>query len=699
MNSNMILKTPVTGRTFLLLLAAILHLGCWERTVQAAEPMPSEREIVRRAMAQRPDDPWPRGVAHVVLAIPGSQQPEKSYYEPGGSFSPAVGSFGVSIWVKNSAGDLKTTSDALPMKRIQQRFSWPNPKGVPAIVTTTPYYRATWSCAAAGTTVLELQRRGDGPERIELAVRSVGPAGGPIEKIAWNDSQLHINGRWTVSVAPPPTAVNVGHEGDPGWKANRSSARQWSGNDGWGFARIELAGETAVRLTLRDSTAPQPNPLVYSAVRSTLELDLPDQRFVDCLNAQVAHLMMGLLDRRTPPGEPTNYPLAWQRDGVAVVAGLVRAGQTAVARQLAEYFAENDFFGGFGAEGDAPGQGLRVLEDVAVRLHDPAFDLWLWPHVQRKADLILKMAAGKPLRMPYVGPIVPLHRKRKDLDLVCEPSRDGLIAGRMDFGCRSSYITAVSCSGLRGAAELARRLNHSEQADRWQATADRLQQAWLKTTQWKEQRTYISGLWPTWIAAPEKSLYRDHLAQFSNPRIFEPWTYFSAAVGHQWVLLDEPDRVWETLEWFWNKQTSPGLYTWWEGTGEENTFHVWEGIRGWVKPPYVTPHYWTAGEILAMQVDMLAHVDESQSEPVLVIGGGVPASWVGHPMRVAALPTRAGVVDWSWKDGNAQVNISGDRIKVRLGRAFGPSTHIGLAQTSFPKRVIDADRSGNIEGR
>ena len=253
------------------------------------------------------------------------------------------------------------------MTQIQQRFAWPNPKGVPAIVTTTPYYQATWSCAAAGTTMLELQRRGDGAERLELAVRSVGPAGGPIEKIARNESQVRINGRWTLSIEPPPTAVSLGHEGDLGWKSKHSSVRQWSGNDGWGFARIELAGQTAVRLTLRDSEPPQANPLVFPAVRSTLELDLPDQRFVDCLNAQVAHLMMGLLDRRTPPGEPTNYPLAWQRDGVAVVAGLVRAGQIEVAKQLVSYFAENDFFGGFGAEGDAPGQGLRVLEDVAGR--------------------------------------------------------------------------------------------------------------------------------------------------------------------------------------------------------------------------------------------------------------------------------------------------------------------------------------------
>ena len=95
----------------------------------AAAPSHSPREIVQAAMRQRPDDPWPRGLAHVVLAIPGSQQPEKGYHEPGGSFSPAVGSFGVSIWVRDADGKLKTTSDALPIEHVRQRLHWPDPQG------------------------------------------------------------------------------------------------------------------------------------------------------------------------------------------------------------------------------------------------------------------------------------------------------------------------------------------------------------------------------------------------------------------------------------------------------------------------------------------------------------------------------------------------------------------------------------------
>jgi hypothetical protein len=644
------------------------------------QPLITPREIVLAAMRRRPADPWPRGLGHVVLAIPGSQQPEKGYHEPGGSFSPAVGSFGVSIWVRAADGKLQTTSDALPMEHVRQRFDWPDPQGVPAIVTVTPHYEAAWTYVAPGTATLRLDHRGDPQQRLELVVRSVGPAGGPIEKIAWAAGRLTINERWTLTVAPEPEAVWVGHEGDPDWKAERPLVKAWKGRDGWGYARIELARGRTSKITLCDSARAEPNPLHYLAVRSALELELPDPRFAACLNAQVAHLMMGLLDRRTPPGEPTNYPLAWQRDGAAVVAGLVRAGRLDVAKELVTYFAENDFFGGFGAEGDAPGQGLRVLEDVASRLRDPALDRWLWPQVQRKADLILRMAAAeKPIRMPYVGPIVPAHRQRNDLDLVCEPAGRhppdalGLIRGRMDFGRPASYITAVSYQGLRGAAALARRLKHDAEADRWQAAAIRLQTAWLKAPEWQEQRTYISGLWPTWVAAPNKTAYRDQLARHSDPRPYLPWTYFAAAMTHQWVFLDEPDRAWTNLEWFFAQQTSPGLYTWWEGTGEENTFHLWEGVRGWVRPPHVTPHYWTAGEILALQVDMLAYVDESQSEPVLVIGGGVPASWVDKPMRVGGLPTSLGLVDWSWKDGKIEVTVHGAKPKMRFGAAFANS--------------------------
>src|SRR5204862_213462 len=57
----------------------------------------SPRLEVIQAMLQRPNDPWPRGQGHVVLAVPGCAEASKGYHEPGGSFSPGFSTFGVAI--------------------------------------------------------------------------------------------------------------------------------------------------------------------------------------------------------------------------------------------------------------------------------------------------------------------------------------------------------------------------------------------------------------------------------------------------------------------------------------------------------------------------------------------------------------------------------------------------------------------------
>ena len=125
-------------------------------------------------------------------------------------------------------------------------------------------------------------------------------------------------------------------------------------------------------------------------------------------------------------------------------------------------------------------------------------------------------------------------------------------------------------------------------------------------TRWEQQRNPQSG-------------------EFRTPPL---WTYFTLAEAHQWLFLNRPEQVWTTLQWFWQHQASRGLYTWWEGSGEENTSGRWEDVRGWVKPPYVTPHYWTAAEMLLLQLDMLAYTDLATPEPTVVIGAGIPTQWL-----------------------------------------------------------------------
>jgi len=680
-------RPSAPGLTCVILVSAFLSVCSPPGWTFADGKEPTEREIVRRAIQERSSDPWPRGSGHIVLAIPGSEQASKAYHEQGGSFSPAVGSFGVSIWVSERFGALRASSDSIPLDEVRQRFVWPDPKGIPALATKTPYYQAQWSCSGPGRWALGLKT----PEKSDLTpkvvIRSVGPAGGPIRSLDWNGERLLVNGWWSVSIEPKPAACHLTHEGDDGWMTARPKRTRWSGEDGWGCARFDLAEGHAYKVAVRDSRPSTEGLLRFPGTCARFKMELPDERFVECLNAQVAHLMMGLMDRRTPPGDPTNYPLAWQRDGAYVVVALARAGQLGVAKELATYFAENDFFGGFGSEADAPGLGIWAVTETAVRLRQPEFDRWLWPHIRRKAEFILRMlATDKPIRRRYAGPIVPMHRKRSDNTLVCDPARSGLVIGKMDHHRPLLYVNAVSYLGLVKAAALAEQLAETADAERWRSRAEGLKGAWLaafKPPEWNNERTYICGLWPSWVVGSEKEAYQDRLRSLWGPddaprgvQGIPLWTYFTVAQTHQWLMLGGLNHVWKNLTWFWGNQASPGLYTWWEGSGEENTFHLWEHVRGWVKPPNVTPHYWTAAEMLLLQIDMLTYLDEAATKPTLVIGGGIPKGWLDKPMSVRGQPVQLGKVDWTWKNGMMYVVVRGAQCDVRLGPAFDTQTAI-----------------------
>lgn len=648
----------------------------------------TQRQLLLAAQAARPQDPWPRGTGHIVLALPGSREEEKAYHEPGGAFSPGVGSCGISLWVRDGSGRLLATSDDLPMADIRQQLGRAPGAAIPDIATSTPHYQIRWSCVAAGRWRAEIDHR-TSAGRLELAVRSAGPAGGAVRSIAWDGTRLVVNDRQELQLSPAPQAVHGGREDDPGWiGSTRPLGAVSDGGDGWCWARLRLADGLTV-LEVADRQTPTAPELAGLARPPELRLDLPDQRFSDCLEAQVSHLLMGLVRDETRPGEPTNYPLTWLRDGAYVVTALARAGQLAVAQRLARRFAEHDFFGGFGAEGDNPGLALWCLDEVAALVRDPDYDAWLWPHVQRKAAWVCRMATttGEIRSRDFPGPIVPYliedPVKNRDLGLICQAARDGLIRGRMDLHIPVLFASAASYRGLVGAARIAGRLGHVDAAASWSALAGSLREAWNRALPGPEggnERTAMCGMWPAEVVtdrATYTGILDRHWQAERHPdgslRSLPLWTYFTFAEAHQWLRLGCQDRVWTTLEWFWAHEPSPGLYAWWEGNGEENAFRRWESVRGWTRPPHVVPHYWSAATALLLQLGMLGYAEDG----TLVVGGGVPASWIGRSFEIENLATPLGVHSWRW-DGEA-VTISGPRCPVRLGAAFPAAAAIRWA--------------------
>ncbi|MGD0093815.1 MAG: hypothetical protein ABSE73_28235 [Planctomycetota bacterium] len=655
----------------------------------------TQRRIVLGAMRNRPQDPWPRGEGHVPLGVPGSPREQKAYHEPGGSFSPSPGSFGVSIWVVSPDNRRLATSDDIPLRELTQHYDWSAGGLVPALATETPYYECRWSLEREACWRCELRPKG-GANRMAVLIRSAGPSGGPVESLHWDGRQLVVNHRWVVEFEAADATVSLGDEDQKDWSSATNQAASWESSSGWGCARIRCGGAGILRLTVRDTAPWFASPLACSAVKSALELDLPDADFVTALDSQAANLLMGFVGRQTCPGEPTNYPLAWERDGAYSVVAMARAGHVDTAKQLAIHFAENDYFGGFGAEGDAPGSAINALVAVALMADDAGFQKWLWPHVRRKAGLIYEMLAAKTtLRKTWVGPIVPEHADKDGLPVICNPAENGLIVGNMDLHFPVLYINAFSFRGLRQAARLAELVGARAEAQEFNKTAEEIRRAWLANFSEKRlenERTFMSALWPTWIIGPDHQPFQTAI-QERWERIHKEgqyprtplWTYFTVAEAHQWLFLDRPDNTWKTIRYFRENQCSPGLHTYWEGNREENSFGLWEHIRGWVKPKAVTPHYWTAAEMLLLQIDMLAYLSEAGTEPALVIGAGVPPEWIGRPMRVKGVRTTAGAVDWSYKDGRLEVTIRGKRrIPIRAGSSFGKGTRIAVHQGRRP---------------
>lgn len=601
-----------------LLLAGVLFCAA-----ACAQP-PTQREQLLQRIQQQPDGPWPPMRGHVVLATPGARLEHKGYHEPGAWFSPGPGTFGITL---------------LPQLPSTQRFDGPL-----SIETTTSAWKARWTPASACQFELEVTVLKPG---VEVLVQSAGPAGGPLSSVVQMGLTLILNDRWSLA---PVTEAELGGQGD------------------WRTARVKLDSSRRFLLTTRTPCA----SAGLAPEEHGPSFQLPDVRFQDSLQAQISHLLMGLTGEETRPGETLNYPLAWLRDGAYTVAALARAGQMKAARRLAVKFAEQDFFGGFGPEADAPGLAIWALTETSTRARDEAFDRWLWPHIWRKAELIVRMRHTRaPIHEVIQGPIVPRHLQDRNLSLVCEAARDGLIIGRMDHHRPLLYVNGVSYSGLMSAAALARRLYALEDAERWTREANELRQAWWRAFDTRErdnERTAIVGLWPSGVAADQPARYQQALDQGWDPTFAKTplWTYFDLARAHNSLLAGKPERAWQTLEYFWTHQPSPGLYTLWEGAGEENTFGLWQNIRGWAAPPHVTPHYWAASEMLHLQLDMLVREDGQG----LLIGAGVPEAWLKQEISVSNLPGRGGLVSWRWSGGKLSVTLDGKPTRFRAGPAF-----------------------------
>lgn len=663
-----------------------------------------EHEKLKLMREKHPEWIWNRGDTHVILGVPSSLEAFKTPAEPGNSFSPGPGTYGVSSWVFVD-GKLHAPEE-MPLDELRWGFA----EG------SLPILNSDWKagCIAVSSSLftdgdnetsdycdyftVRLTNESAEAKSLSfyLAFRSFGAAGGAIRELSGDCESVVVNGG-KVAYADTPAcgfgAVSYGETGKdislylkngalPACAAVKDDST-WAGG-AWEY-KVELQpGEDKsfgfvfhlhanhwMRQWLKVPVRPYDIDGKRQAVAARwkelmgIGLDLPDSRYAEAFACQLTHLYMFTVANSIRI-TPISYPLWWLRDGAYVMNALNKGGLHEFCERACREIAEKDAFGGFGSEGDGPSDGIWVLTEHYLLTGDKAFLQDMFPHIERRARLLMQMRrADKPMKR-FTEFVIPKCMLDPNTDIMCLPAADGLIRGRMDHHDPVLWINSFAYLAMKRTALCAKALG-LEDAE-YEAETEAIYTALLAKSRkvfGHNDRDTNSAFWPGGWASRDDEFIAGKFDEYwhkvrcpDGKHAPEPdWTYFEAGQAHNYMLLGQRDRAWVSIEWFLSHHTAPGLYTYPEGL-DGNTALLWPRTRGWDDVNFVTPHGWTAAEVFLLLRDGLAR----EEDDTLVIGSGVPESWMDQAFSVTDLPTFFGKVSFRYDPAQRVLDVEVERM-------------------------------------
>lgn len=659
-----------------------------------------EYEKMKAVKELHPDWIWNRADTHIILGVPGSLEAFKTPVEPGNSFSPGPGTYGVSTWIYTE-GQLHA-----PEEKPLEELLWSFEEGY------LPVIHSQWSAGniavksslfTAGNLEtsnlsdylsVELENKADHELEVifYLAVRSFGSAGGPIKSLAYKDNTVHINGAPLIYPEEPATgfgALNYNEtkkdisvylrKGNlPKTVSVEEDSSTWA--SGALEYRLKLLPGQKMRYDfafhmhaghwMLNWMPPIQRPLQIDRLKTThlenwkkllrIKLDLPDKRFADALNCQLTHLYMFTVANSIRI-TPISYPIWWLRDGAYILNALNRGGLHEFCERACKEVADKDAFGGFGSEGDGPSDGIWILSEHYLLTRDKEFLKDIYPHIKRKADLLIKMRKTEvPIKI-FTEFSIPKCMLEPNNDILCTASKDGIIYGRMDHHYPVFFINGFAYLALKRAAICTRELGLDDSL--YEQEAQALKEALYKKakdTFGEDERDYNSAFWPAGWTSKDDKFIESKFKEFwdtircpgGNHQPEQLWSYFEAGQAHNYLLMGQREKAWISIDWFLKNHTAPGLYTYPEAI-DGNTSLLWPRTRGWDDVNYVTPHGWTAAEVFHLLRECLVR----EEEDTLILGTGVPEGWMSESFKVENLPTHFGNLSYQYDPATMELEV------------------------------------------
>ncbi len=418
-----------------------------------------------------------------------------------------------------------------------------------------------------------------------------------------------------------------------------------------------------------------------------VEIHLPPSagRLVKTFRTVLAHILINRDGPAIQPGS-RSYARTWIRDGSLTSSALLRAGITDPVRELIDWLAPYQFTNGKvpccvdarGAdpvpENDSHGELLFLVAEYWRYTHDRATVEKVWPHVEKAVAYTNELRAQRrtdeyrqPAKLRYFG-LLPESISHE---------------GYSSHPVHSYWDDFFALTGLKSAADLARDLGKTAEAERWAADRDE-----FKTDLYASINRVIQESKIDYIPASADLADRDptstttalspggeledlraKLPPQTLERTFEYyWQEIEKRKAGDWkaytpyelrtvgtfVRLGQPERARELLDLFLNDQRPTSWNQWPEV--------VFKDLRA---PSFLgdLPHTWVGSDFIRSFLDLLAY--ERDSDQALVLAAGVPDEWISAPggVSVKKMPTPWGPLEYS-------LTAKGGSVRLRVGEGL-----------------------------
>jgi hypothetical protein len=420
-------------------------------------------------------------------------------------------------------------------------------------------------------------------------------------------------------------------------------------------------------------------------------IDIPAARdLVDTARANVAYNLLGR-DGPAIRGGARNYRRSWIRDGSLASTMLLRFGLGDDVRDYIRWFAPYQFADGKipccvdsrGAdpvnEHDSHGEFIYLVAEHARLTGDFSLARETWPHVEKAADyidLLRHQTSGE-----FKGLLPP------------SISHEGYSAKPM----HSFWDDFFALRGLKDAAWLAEQLGNRDAAARFAKSRDEFARDFHSAMRRAIEHHHIDyvpgsadlgdfdptsttiGIEPGGDLAnlPQDAViheferaWSESLARMEGRRAWKDYTPYELRQVGTFVQLGWRDRAQRLLQFFLDDRRPVGWKQWAEVAAQDYRSATYLGD---------IPHLWVGSDFVRSFINMVAY--ERESDDALVLGAGIPASWLDRGVRVRGLRTIYGPLNFS-------ARTSGKRIVVSISGVRVPRGGIVLQLPGVGERVV-----------